>query len=130
MIRREAGLGRAPEGRDPDTYEHIHAHCDVLVIGAGVAGLAAADAAASTGARVIIADENPVFSGLADLSGGTIDGKPQIEWGRDKTEALAQAENVHVLPRTTAVRHWHHNPLLLFARGPDHHPSLLRAGGT
>ena len=50
---------RRREGRDPDTYEHIHVHCDVLVIGGGVAGLAAAEAAAATGAKVIIADENP-----------------------------------------------------------------------
>ena len=59
FIRRAAGLGKAPEGRDPDTYEQIHVHCDVLVIGGGVAGLAAAEAAAATGAKVIIADENP-----------------------------------------------------------------------
>ncbi|MBM3520666.1 MAG: FAD-binding protein, partial [Alphaproteobacteria bacterium] len=56
VIRRAAGLGKAPEGRDPDIYEHIHVHCDVLVIGAGVAGLAAAEAAAQAGARVVIAD--------------------------------------------------------------------------
>ncbi|MBL8908134.1 MAG: (2Fe-2S)-binding protein, partial [Rhizobiales bacterium] len=42
VIRRAAGLGVAPQGRDPDTYEHIHLHCDILVIGAGIAGLAAA----------------------------------------------------------------------------------------
>ena len=47
FIRRAAGLGKAPEGRDPDTYEQIHVHCDVLVIGGGVAGLAAAEAAAA-----------------------------------------------------------------------------------
>ena len=71
FIRRAAGLGNAPEGRDPDTYEHIHVHCDVLVVGGGVAGLAAAEAAAATGAKVILADENPQFGGLADISGGT-----------------------------------------------------------
>ncbi|MFN4142274.1 2Fe-2S iron-sulfur cluster-binding protein, partial [Aestuariivirga sp.] len=61
FIRRAAGLGKAPEGRDPDTYEQIHVHCDVLVIGAGVAGLAAAEAAAAPGAKVIPTDENPRF---------------------------------------------------------------------
>ena len=50
FIRRAAGLGKAPEGRDPDTYEQVHVHCDVLVIGGGVAGLAAAEAAAANGA--------------------------------------------------------------------------------
>ena len=45
MIRRAAGLGRAPREPDPDRYEHMHAHCDVLVVGAGPAGLMAALAA-------------------------------------------------------------------------------------
>ena len=84
FIRRAAGLGKAPEGRDPDTYENIHVHCDVLVIGAGVAGLAAAEAAAATGAKVIIADENPRFGGLADISGGTIEGQALPDWASAK----------------------------------------------
>ena len=125
MIRRAAGLGKAPEGRDPDTYEHIHAHCDVLVIGAGIAGLAAAEAAAASGARVIIADESPRFGGIADIAGGTIENAPLIDWVRAKSAALARAENVHVLTRTTAVGHWHHNYLMLFERVADHDPALL-----
>ena len=128
FIRRAAGLGKAPEGRDPDTYEHIHAHCDVLVIGAGVAGLAAAEAAAASGAKVIIADENPRFGGLADISGGTIDGTSQLDWVAAKSVALAEAENVHVLARTTVVGHWHHNHVMLFERVADHDPGLLAAG--
>ena len=128
FIRRAAGLGKAPEGRDPDTYEQIHVHCDVLVVGAGVAGLAAAEAAAAAGARVIIADENPRFGGLADIAGGSIDGKPQAEWVLEKAQALAEAENVHVLARTTVVGHWHHNHLMLFERVADHDPAQLAAG--
>ena len=85
FIRRAAGLGKAPEGRDPDTYEQIHVHCDVLVIGGGVAGLAAADAAAATGAKVILADENPRLGGLADISGGTIDGQSVADWSAAKS---------------------------------------------
>ncbi|MGH6854563.1 MAG: sarcosine oxidase subunit alpha family protein [Aestuariivirga sp.] len=128
LIRRTAGLGKAPEGRDPDTYEQIHVHCDVLVVGAGVAGLAAAEAAAASGAKVIIADENPQFGGLADIAGGSIEGKPQIEWVAEKATGLAEAENVHVLTRTTAIGHWHHNHLMLFERAGDHDPALLAAG--
>ncbi len=128
FIRRAAGLGKAPEGRDPDTYESIHVHCDVLVIGAGVAGLAAADAAAASGAKVIIADENKQFGGLADISGGTIEGTAQLAWATAKSQALADAGNVHVLTRTTVVGHWHHNHLMLFERLADHDPALLAAG--
>jgi sarcosine oxidase subunit alpha len=128
FIRRAAGLGKAPEGRDPDSYEQIHVHCDVLVVGGGVAGLAAAEAAAATGARVILADENPRLGGLADIAGGTIAGTSQLDWAVARAESLAAAANVHVLARTTVVGHWHHNYVMLFERLGDHDPALLAAG--
>ena len=128
FIRRAAGLGKAPEGRDPDTYEQIHVHCDVLVIGGGVAGLAAADAAAANGAKVIIADENPRLGGIADISGGSVDGAALPDWAATQAAKLYAAENVHVLNRTTVVGHWHHNFLMLFERVADHDPALLAAG--
>ena len=53
-IRAAAGLGRAPALPDPDRYAQRFAHCDVLVVGAGPAGLAAAAAAAATSARVVL----------------------------------------------------------------------------
>jgi sarcosine oxidase subunit alpha len=58
IIRRAAGLGRASADPDPDSYERAHAFCDVLVIGAGPAGLAAALSAGRAGARVILCDED------------------------------------------------------------------------
>ena len=63
LIRHAAGMGRAASAPDPDHYEHQYAHCDVLVIGAGPAGLAAARSAAHAGARVLVCDENPAFGG-------------------------------------------------------------------
>ncbi|MFN4141525.1 FAD-dependent oxidoreductase, partial [Aestuariivirga sp.] len=116
------------EGHHPDTYEQIHVHCDVLVIGVGVVGFAAAEAAAASGAKVIIADENPRFGGIADISGGTVDGQALPDWTAAKAQKLAAAENVHVLNRTTVVGHWHHNFLMLFERVADHDPALLAAG--
>ncbi len=59
FIRRAAGLGRSPTRPDPDRYLHRHAHCDVLVVGGGPAGLMAALAAGRTGARVILAEREP-----------------------------------------------------------------------
>ena len=60
---RVGGLWQAPTRADPDTYEHRNAHCDVLVAGGGPAGLMAALAAARSGARVILADEQNEFGG-------------------------------------------------------------------
>ena len=60
FIRRAAGLGKAGTAPDPDRYERMNAFCDVLVVGSGPAGLIAAEAAAATGARVIIAEERPL----------------------------------------------------------------------
>ncbi len=76
LIRRAAGLGRAAGLPDPDTYEKAFAHCDVLVIGGGSAGLAAALTAGRSGARVILCDESFEF-------GGRIVGRtPRNRWQR------------------------------------------------
>src|SRR5580658_103049 len=68
VIRRAAGLGRAPVHADPDRYAQRYAHCEVLVVGAGPAGIAAALAAADSGARIIVCDETAELGGslLAD----------------------------------------------------------------
>ncbi|MGO8105738.1 FAD-dependent oxidoreductase, partial [Rhizobium leguminosarum] len=57
VIRTAAGLGRASYEADPASYEKCWAHCGLLVIGAGPAGLAAALTAGRAGARVSLADE-------------------------------------------------------------------------
>jgi sarcosine oxidase, subunit alpha len=127
-IRRAAGLGRAAKERDPDFYEHLHVHCDVLIAGGGVAGLAAAEAAATAGLRVVLADENAAFGGACDLSEETIAGVPQTEWVGERIRMLAAADNAHLLKRTTVAGHFHHNHLLLVERVADHDPSLIAQG--
>ena len=128
IIRHAAGLGKAPVGRDPDTYENIHVHCDVLVIGGGIAGLTAAHAAAQAGARVIIADEHPVLGGVADLTAGSIDGLCAKDHADGLVRSLAGMDNVEVLTRSTVVGHWHHNYLMIFEKVADHDPNLLASG--
>jgi sarcosine oxidase subunit alpha len=128
FIRNAAGLGDAAREHDPDTYEQMHVHVDVLVVGGGVAGIAAAEAAAASGKRVILADENPVLGGVADLSDGTIDGLAQTDWVDAKAAVFAKAGNVHVLTRTTVIGHYHHNYVLAAERVADHDPSLLSNG--
>ncbi|HKQ95186.1 MAG TPA: glycine cleavage T C-terminal barrel domain-containing protein, partial [Aestuariivirgaceae bacterium] len=79
-------------------------------------------------ARVIIADENARFGGVADLTQTTIDGAPPEEWTAARARLLAAAENVHVLPRTTVVAHFHHNHVLMVERVTDHDPLLAASG--
>ena len=90
-IRRAAGLGRAPTLPDPDRYAQRYAHCDVLVAGAGPAGIAAALAAAMSGARVILCDEAAEFGGslLADTA-ALIDGLEPAAWVRAKRGHLGR----------------------------------------
>ena len=101
VIRKAAGLGRASYEADPDSYEKCWAHCDLLVIGAGPAGLAAALTAGRAGARVILADEGSELGGslLSESSG--VEGKPANALLGELLAELEGLENVRRLPRMT-----------------------------
>ena len=118
-IRAAAGLGRAPTEPDPDRYLHQYTHCDVLVIGAGPAGIAAAMSAASTGARVMLCDEQTEPGGsLLSETDAVIEGKPAADWLAD---ALGSLEGrVTLLPRTTAFGWYPDNLIGLLERVTDH----------
>ncbi|MBV9782443.1 MAG: sarcosine oxidase subunit alpha family protein [Acidisphaera sp.] len=121
LIRRAAGLGRAPDTADPDRYVQCYAHCDVLVIGAGPAGLAAARAAAGSGARVIVCDEGAEFGGsLLAEERARIGGVPAAEWLRDTLARLEAAPETVLLARTTAFGYYAQNMVGLIERVTDH----------
>ncbi|MEJ0038015.1 MAG: sarcosine oxidase subunit alpha family protein [Gammaproteobacteria bacterium] len=122
-IRAAAGLGHAPDEPDADRYVHRHAHCDVLVVGAGPAGLAAAQAAAASGKRVILADEQSEFGGalLHDVH-STVDGASATEWVARALRLLGAQENVTLLPRTAVFGYYNHNHVAMVERVSDHLP--------
>jgi sarcosine oxidase, subunit alpha len=121
VIRRAAGLGRAPVHADPDRYAQRYAHCDLLVVGAGPAGIAAALAAAAAGARVILCDETAEFGGsLLTETSARIDGQTALEWARQGIATLAQNTRVTLLTRTTAFGYFPHNFIGLNQRLSDH----------
>lgn len=127
-IRRAAGLGKAPELLDPARYDKRFAHCDVLIVGAGPAGLAAARIAGAGGARVIVVD-NQSEPGGSLLSGTeTIDGKPAAEWVQDVMVQLADMPEVTVLTRSTAFGYQDHNLVTVTQRLTDHLPIAARGG--
>ena len=120
MIRKAAGLGRSPLENDPDMYDKINQHCDVLVVGAGPAGLAAALTAARSGARVIIADEQAEFGGSLLSSKESLDGKAASAWVSDVVKELSGYEDVMLLPRSTVNGYHDHNFLTIHERRTDH----------
>ncbi len=101
FIRRAAGLGRAADAPDPDHYEKSSAFCDVLVIGSGAAGLAAALAAGRSGARVILAEEDFRLGGRLLSERTAIDDKPALDFVAAAEAELATLPNVRVMTRTT-----------------------------
>ena len=116
VIRNAAGLGKAPTEPDPDIYDKMHLHADVLVVGAGPAGLAAALAAGRTGARVVLAEQEAELGGRLLSDNEIIDGKPAADWVQAARSELATMEDVHVLTRTTAFGYYDHNYLGLLER--------------
>src|SRR4051794_39973580 len=127
-IRASAGLGVAPSQADPDRYTNRFAHCDVLVVGAGPAGLAAALAAGQSGARVILCDEQAELGGslLSEppSDGVTIDGYRSRDWVRQTVAQLARMPEVTLLTRTTAFGYFPHNHVGLNERLTDHLSSV------
>jgi sarcosine oxidase subunit alpha len=121
MIRRAAGLGRAPSLPDPDRYAQRYAHCDVLVVGSGPAGLAAARAALEAGARVILCDEQAEPGGsLLDGGPAYVDGLASGDWLARTVAHLSANPRLRLLPRTTAFGYFPHNNLALAERVTDH----------
>ncbi len=114
IIRRMAGLGDAPTQEDPDIYASTYAHCDLLIIGAGPAGIDAALAASATNKRVIIIDEQD------ELGGGALCDPALWPWLGRSVNALASAAGVTVLTRTTAFGYYHDNFVGAVQRLTDH----------
>jgi sarcosine oxidase subunit alpha len=121
IIRGAAGLGKSPTAPDPDTYASRYAHCDVLIVGSGPAGLAAALEAGNSGAKVILVDENPEIGGsLLWEPDGEINRLSACDWLAQTCAALGAAKNVTVLTRTTAIGYYHQNLVGLCQRLTDH----------
>ncbi len=108
-IRRATGFGRPREGADRRVVQHRHATCDVLVIGAGPAGLMTARALQGRGLTVVIADDQPMPGGCLLWEEARIDGHPALAFSRTVAADLAADASVTLLPSTLVTAAYENN---------------------
>ncbi len=115
-------MGRASGAPDPDSYEKVHAFCDVLVAGSGPAGLVAALAAGRAGKRVILVEDDFEFGGRLLAENFTIAGQPSALWAREAEGELRAMPNVSLMPRTALLAVYDGKSYAALERVCDHLP--------
>ena len=109
VVRRMAGLGKLPGGEDATRYFHHNLHCDVLIVGAGPAGLAAALSAANSDARVLLVEQDHELGGSLLANSAEIDGVDSDTWIGRTRSVLQDAENITVMTSSTVSGCYDHN---------------------
>ena len=125
IIRRAAGLGSLTRLEDPDTYDKGFLHCELLVIGAGPAGLMAALTAGRAGLRVILADEDFRMGGRLNAETFGVGDQAGADWAAGVVAELAGLPNVRLMPRTTVYGAFDHGIYGAVERVSDHLPEPL-----
>ncbi len=126
IIRMSAGLGSLSKLEDPDCYDKGFLHCDILIVGAGPAGIIAALAAGKAGAKVILADEDFLMGGRLNSELLEIDEMLGPDWARKAIEQLSNMKNVRLMNRTTIYGSYDHGVFGALERCADH---LLHSDG-
>ena len=120
IIRHAAGLGALSGLSDPDCYDKGFLHCDLLIIGAGPTGLAAAMTAGRSGARVIIADEDFLPGGRLNAETIAVGDAAGAAWAAQMADSLASMPNVRLMTRTTVLGAFDHGIYSAVERVTDH----------
>ena len=123
-----AGKGHLEPQQTAALYDRMHVHCDVLVVGAGPAGLSAALASGRSGARVILVDDQAELGGSLLGTRDLLDGAPALEWVQAVSAELNSLPEVRVLSRSTATGCYDHNLVLAVERRTEHLGPAAPAG--
>jgi len=123
IIRRSAGLGQVPSERDSDRYEYFYAYTDILIIGAGIAGLEAALEAGRSGAKVLVLEQAAHIGGRAMVDDVEIDGRDGPAHIAAVKAALDALPNVTLRTRTQGAGVFDHGYALGYERVNDHAPA-------
>ena len=113
IIRKAAGLGNAPKEKDCDTYEYFYAHVDLLIIGGGIAGLAAASSAVKSGLKVLIVEQNEYWGGRAIVDDINIENGSGSDWISQQVRSLSNEKNVNLRLNMMAAGVYDHGYVLL-----------------
>ena len=133
FIRKSAGLGKSPTLPDPDVYEHNYIHCDVLIIGAGVAGIMAAKIAAKNGLKTLLVDEKPNLGGSTIYQNSDffkINNQTSGSWLEKEINEIKKLENLEIKLRTSVAAFHGYNYLLAKENLTDHLPIEHRKNKT
>lgn len=119
-IRQSAGLGQPPSDPDPDRYEYFYAHVDVLIVGGGMAGLAAAEAAGRSGARVLLVEQSAHLGGRVLVDDFAISDAQSDKWLKAVQARLDAMPNVSIRTRMQGSGIYDHGYVLAYERVSDH----------
>ena len=120
FIRMSAGLGKAPKVKDRSTYEHFHAFFDVVIVGGGVSGLQTALAAARTGVKILLIEQQSSWGGRAQIDEAHIDGFAVNKWVQNVLEELNDMPNATLRTRMTGAGIYDHGYFLGYEQLNDH----------
>jgi len=122
VIRHSAGLGKAPKVKDADRYEYFYAFVDVLIVGGGMAGIAAALEAGRAGAKVLLVEQTPQLGGRVLVDDVMIGTQSGPEWVAAAWVELNAMENVEIRTRMMGAGIYDHGYALGYERVGDHTP--------